>query len=128
MVDGEPQDGLKVPIGTGTKVLVVDDEKDVRDFLEVMLEGDGYTVLKAHDGQDALRRVLLDWPKLIILDLRMPIMSGWEFLKVRAEHPALARIPVIVISEFGEGVQAEAVHRRPFDVGKLLADVKRLID
>ena len=80
-------------------VLVVDDSEDAREFIQVCLEGNGYGVITAANGNEAFR-VLLDRPspKAILLDLLMPEMDGFEFLNLMRTYRRLARIPVIVIS------------------------------
>lgn len=83
----------------GPLVLVVDDHKDLRGILVEILEDERYEVVSASNGQealDALRRGLR--PALILLDLRMPVMDGWEFLRLRRDEPDLARIPVLALS------------------------------
>jgi CheY-like chemotaxis protein len=109
------------------RILVVDDDKNVREVLSELLAREGYDVSSACDGQDALRKVLMEWPQLIILDLEMPRMSGWEFLEVQAEHRSLARIPVLVISAFDHTLDVAAVLPKPFQVVDILAAVRRLV-
>ncbi len=110
----------------GSRVLVIEDERDIRDLLVELLEGDGYQVSSACDGQDALRQVLLGWPDLILLDLMMPIMSGWQFLEVLSQHELLGRIPVLVISAFECATEVAAVIPKPFEVEDVLASVHRM--
>lgn len=81
-------------------VLVVDDDRSMRESLAGLLDVKGYSVLEAENGQKALD-VLEKAPRfpcVILLDLAMPIMDGHGFLKLRAEHPMLRQIPVVVVS------------------------------
>ena len=113
-----------------TRVLVVDDVRDIRELLVELLESEHYEVSSACDGQQALRTFLVQWPDIILLDLMMPIMSGWQFLHVQAEHPRLASIPVVVLSAFDVFDRrmdvAAAVHPKPFLVEEVLDTVHRL--
>jgi CheY-like chemotaxis protein len=80
-------------------VLIVEDDKDVRETLGMIMESEGYDVYDAANGKEAL--VLLNkmsLPDIIITDIMMPVMTGWEFLERAAENSALASIPVIILS------------------------------
>jgi CheY-like chemotaxis protein len=112
--------------GHGQRVLVVEDERDIRELLVELLSDEGYVVSFACDGQDALRQVLLRWPDLILLDLMMPVMSGWQFLDVLSQHQLLDRIRVIVISAFNCDTEVAAVIPKPFEVEEVLESVHRL--
>ncbi|MDD5630034.1 MAG: response regulator [Elusimicrobia bacterium] len=81
-------------------VLVVDDDAAVRGMLCAALSAQGYETLAAGNGREALAclRGQARRPGLILLDLMMPEMNGWEFLRVQREDPDLARIPVAVIT------------------------------
>jgi CheY-like chemotaxis protein len=112
--------------GHGPRILVVEDERDIRELLVELLSDEGYVVSFACDGQDALRQVLLRWPDLILLDLMMPVMSGWQFLDVLSQHQLLDRIRVIVISAFDCDTEVAAVIQKPFEVEEVLESVHRL--
>jgi len=81
-------------------VLIVDDEPDIRDSLTAVLEAEGYTVMEAEHGEEALRRLRAspDAICIILLDLYMPTMNGWTFRNQQLSDPSLASIPVIVIT------------------------------
>lgn len=81
-------------------VLVVDDDVAIRDMLAMTLEDEGYQVTSASNGLEALNRLRAqpDAACLILLDLNMPIMTGWEFRSLQQQDPALAAIPVVVVS------------------------------
>ena len=108
------------------RVLVVDDHEDVRESICHLLKEIGYEPFGAEHGAAGLHVVLNQRPDVIILDLMMPIMSGWELwdrLQARAD---LADIPVIVITAGGLGQGAFGrvpVLRKPFDVDRLLDEV-----
>jgi CheY-like chemotaxis protein len=79
-------------------VLIVEDDDDVRGALVAYLEAEGYSVLEAADGADALRVLRGGTVCLVLLDLWMPNMNGWEFRAAQAKEPAVADVPVVVIS------------------------------
>jgi CheY-like chemotaxis protein len=80
-------------------ILIVEDDFDIRDTLTQILEEEGYRVEGAENGQDALDRLHAGrLPSLILLDLMMPVMNGWQFRAVQLRDPSLRAIPVVVIS------------------------------
>ena len=84
---------------TGPTVMVVDDDADVRDTIQMALELHGARVVTATDGADALARLRAgERPSLILLDLMMPKVNGIEFRNAQLADPALASIPVILVS------------------------------
>ena len=121
-------------------VLVVDDEPNIRTFVRLALEDEGYGVLTAADGAEALEVLRATDASLILLDLRMPGMDGREFVQTyraqeteaaqRAQRP-IAPVPIILVTasripevdpeEFG----ASGVLRKPFEVDVLLENVAR---
>ena len=88
--------------GTGSQapcVLVVDDEEDIRSMIRLALELKGYWVVEASDGEDALRQLREGTrPGLILLDLMMPGLNGWDFRDQQLKDPELAEIPVLVFT------------------------------
>jgi len=79
-------------------VLIVEDDADVRGALAAFLEGEGYDVLEAADGREALERLHAASVCLVLLDLWMPRMNGWEFRAEQLKVPALAAVPVVVMT------------------------------
>jgi two-component system response regulator MprA len=81
-------------------ILVVDDDDAIRSLWVTVLQRAGHQVMSASNGQEALNylRQIQSLPNLILLDLMMPTMDGWQFLKERKQQPLLASVPVIVIS------------------------------
>ncbi len=105
-------------------ILVVDDEADIVDFLAVLLEDEGFTVLRAYDGQQAWELALAAHPKLVISDVMMPRMTGLELLDhLRGSADALSRTPVILMSAVGRRVERESVTfvPKPFDIDRMLS-------
>ena len=79
-------------------ILVVDDDRDVRDTVAAVLDGEGYHVRCAENGAQALAMLHGPKPAAIVLDLMMPVMSGWELLEIVRSDAELSRIPVVVLS------------------------------
>jgi CheY-like chemotaxis protein len=111
-------------------ILLVEDDLDLRDVLQDILENEGYDVIPAADGRQALEYLRAtssgeDVPAIVILDLMMPIVSGWEVLDAIERDPRL-QVPVIVVSASGrsrpEG--ATAYLHKPFSLVDLLDTVR----
>ena len=80
-------------------ILIVEDDSDLREALSEVLRDEGYSVESAADGREALDRLRRDLrPSLILLDLTMPVMNGWQFRAEQRRDPALSEIPVVVLS------------------------------
>jgi CheY-like chemotaxis protein len=116
-----------------TCILVVDDEPDIREMVAEVLSDEGYRVVGAANGLEAIEYLTraTTLPTLILLDLMMPVMNGWEFADRQRLDPALADIPVIVISADGnvqqkaETLGASDHLRKPIQLDALLKCVER---
>lgn len=112
-------------------ILIVDDDPDVRELLRESLEVVGHRVVEASNGQEALE-VISRTPDLglVLLDLRMPVMDGWQFLDAKAKRNELAALPVVVLSasEPDDKVLASTAGflKKPFELDELLSLVERL--
>ena len=93
-------------MGASAKILVVDDDPDMREALQMILESGGYTVVMAEDGEKCLSRLKEERPDLLILDLLMPRMDGFEVCKALKDprYSKYARMPIIILSSVQEGV------------------------
>jgi CheY-like chemotaxis protein len=117
-------------------VLVVDDDWQTRYGLRMALEAAGFTVLEAADGAEALAQLrdgLL--PHVILLDMVMPVMNGWEFRREQLRDPRLAGLPVVVFSAAYESAPRAAeslgvarVLQKPVDCGEALTAISDLFD
>lgn len=111
-------------------VLVVEDDPSVRGLLETLLSTEGYRVGTASDGVAGLVQVSARRPALVLLDVMMPDLDGLRVLDEMAADPALADIPVLVVTgevdvvpKLRERLGADAVFAKPFSVAELLARV-----
>jgi CheY-like chemotaxis protein len=93
-------------MGTSAKILVVDDDPDMRDTLQLILESAGYAVIVAEDGKQCLAKLKEEIPDLILLDLLMPRMDGFEVCKVLKDprYAKYGHVPIIILSSVQEGV------------------------
>jgi CheY-like chemotaxis protein len=113
------------------RVMVVDDDPDIRVALEMCLDSEGYDVEACVDGQDALERLGLGQrPEAIILDLMMPRMNGFEVLEALKAESRWAGIPVVIVSA-NRGYSAEdlgvvSVLRKPFDLDDLVGALQSI--
>ncbi len=117
------------------KVLVVDDELNIRNILDFTLGAEGYRVIAAGDGEEALTLAATEEPDLIILDVMMPRSDGFEICQRLKENPATAGIPVILLTarntsddrRRGSEVQADEYITKPFRPQKLIDKVQSLL-
>jgi CheY-like chemotaxis protein len=111
-------------------VMVIDDDASIRETLCELLEEEGYPAVGAANGRDALAALRAGpLPCLILLDLMMPVMNGWEFREQQQRDPALAAIPVAVITaaglQQGETIHAEAVLPKPLRIEAVLGVLRK---
>ena len=127
------EDGGSAALGRcGTRthvVLVVDDDKDIRDLLSEALAGEGYSVVAARHGAEALERLRCRRADVILLDLMMPVMDGPTFLDAKNADPVLRDIPVIAMTAATRSHIEGAVTlmRKPFDLDIFLARIARCL-
>jgi two-component system, OmpR family, alkaline phosphatase synthesis response regulator PhoP len=82
----------------GRKVLVIDDEPGIIEIVEANLEGDGFEVISASNGKEGLEKIKREAPELVVLDVMMPEMDGWEVLRNLERDPETAGLPVIMLT------------------------------
>jgi CheY-like chemotaxis protein len=112
----------------GSKVLVVDDESDLRFLMRRFFEKAGHEVRDAGDGAAALLAVQSWRPDLIVTDLMMPVMDGFEFIRRLRADPATATVPIVSVSgnwEMESG--ADALVAKPYDWRELITVAEGLI-
>lgn len=116
---------------SGATVFIVEDDVDTRDMLAKFLELEGFRVEVAANGQQALERLEAGTrASVILLDLMMPVMDGWEFRRRQAQNERLSRIPTVVVSAAGRDrlsrISADAYLSKPVDMDELLQCVHQL--
>lgn len=126
---GEQPESTEAAVTSG-RVLVVDDDPDIRAIVRLVLEEEGYAVVLASNGQEALIRVAEDRPRLVLLDLTMPVMNGWQCNNWLQD--TVPDLPVIFMSAGLRARQEAEAHRaagylsKPFDLAELVSTVRRL--
>lgn len=116
------------------KILAVDDEKHICRLVQVNLERQGYEVVTANDGKEALEKVQTERPDLVVLDVMMPYMDGFEVLQTLRRNPETRDIPVIMLTakaqdaDVFKGWQSgvDCYLTKPFNPMELIAFVKRI--
>jgi CheY-like chemotaxis protein len=115
--------------GHQSTVLVVDDDTSILDTVSAILSGEGYDVISASTGQEALAAVARSKPVLILLDMRMPVMDGWAVARALREQGV--KVPIVVMTaaesakRWADEVGAEGYLAKPFGLDELLATVER---
>jgi CheY-like chemotaxis protein len=105
-------------------VLLVDDDEELRGTIGAVLQAEGFDVLEARNGLHALQQLMrTPLPGAILLDMVMPVMSGFEFLEYKAQDPRISSLPVIAISAYEKVAAIPGVVKlvsKPFDLAELL--------
>ena len=122
-------------IGSQARVLVVDDDSAIRRMIVAALRREGiYAFLEAANGKDALDLMRGEHPDVVVLDLMMPILSGWDVLRERSHDASIRKIPIILVSANRDPEIATAVDAgicaflpKPFDIAALSALVRSCI-
>jgi len=117
------------------KILVAEDERDIRDLIGFTLRFAGFDVDLVVNGAEAVEKALADRPDLILLDVRMPKMTGYDACRLLKENPVTSTIPIIFLSakgqegEIQEGLKSGAVEYivKPFAPDELANQVKRVL-
>ena len=117
------------------KIIVVDDELDILDFVQISLEADGFEVITASSGKEALAKIKQELPDLILLDIMMPQMDGYEVIKILKADKQTRNIPVIMLTALaqvddkikGLNTGADDYITKPFDLRELTARVNAIL-
>ena len=119
----------------GARILVVEDHPTMRDAMRLVLEGEGFAIDEASDGDMALEMVRADPPDLVFLDLNIPGVSGTDVLRALKSDPATAGVSVIIVTATGEEgrervirVGADEYFTKPFSPLALLGTVERVLE
>ncbi|MFA0733095.1 MAG: hypothetical protein LKKZDAJK_002825 [Candidatus Fervidibacter sp.] len=117
------------------KILVADDDPAILELVRINLEARGYQVLTVDNGADAIRIAMREKPDLLILDVLMPEVDGYEVMRVLKESPETAHIPIVVLTAYASDAGAmvswmqgaESYLAKPFNPEELLMVVDRLL-
>jgi CheY-like chemotaxis protein len=120
--------GLAVHV-PGDRILIVDDDENIRQIVRLCLADEGYAVDEAANGEAALEVLDTFRPELILLDLRMPVMDGWEFarqyhLRPGPHAPIVAFVAALNAAQDCAALQSVAILNKPFDLDDLLTAVR----
>jgi len=117
-------------------IFIVDDDQNIRELLAVNLTAAGYRVIEASNGSEAMEKIKETAVDLIILDIMMPEMDGWEFCKGIRDDPLLEKIKIIMLTARGtekdkligtEIFRADAYMTKPFDIDAVLSSIEKLL-
>ena len=113
------------------KVLVAEDENDLRKMMKILLEMHGYVVIEAADGYEAVEKALDEVPDIIFMDIAMPVMGGLDSARTMRLHDELNDVPIVAVTAYGDFYDEKArkagctdVLHKPLDFGQL----KPLVD
>ncbi len=117
------------------KILIADDRPEVVELVKVTLEGEGYLTIDAFDGREALEKIKREKPDLVLLDIVMPKMTGFEVLSQSKKDPALKEIPIIMLTakgqksdqEEGKELGATGYIIKPFSPSALLGRIEEIL-
>ncbi len=109
-------------------VLIVEDDHDIRECISELLATQGFQVHQASDGREGLELLESTRPGVVVLDLMMPVMTGWEFLEEQKRRPTVARVPVVVVTASDSTPDVACILRKPLDIEELFEAVECLAD
>jgi CheY-like chemotaxis protein len=98
---------------TRGNILIVEDDRSIRRYLEVILQRAGYSVIAASDGLEAMKAALTSTIDAVVTDAIMPHLSGYELCRFLRHHPKLARLPVVLLSGFERADATQEANDRP---------------
>ena len=118
------------PVSLG-RVLLVDDDEELRGTVGAVLQAEGFEVVEARNGLHALQQLMRSpLPALILLDMTMPVMTGFEFLEYKQEDPRIREIPVIAVTAYDKVAAVPGVVkvvRKPFDLSQLMEVLRSVL-
>ncbi len=119
-----------------TRILIAEDERDIRDLIKITLGFAGYQVITTNNGEEAVQAALREIPDLILLDVRMPRMTGYEACQKLKEQESMRNIPIIFLSAKGQESEvkmgldsgAEEYILKPFSPDELVTRIKAILN
>ena len=115
-----------------TPILVIDDEISIVEMLSAFLQGEGWQVMTACNGQEGLERLASAQPALVVSDVMMPVLDGWELCRRMQADPRYQSIPLVLMSAVRTapelvGCNYAALLRKPFNLDEMLQTITRLL-
>jgi CheY-like chemotaxis protein len=110
------------------RVLVVDDFRDTRKLVKLLLEKNGYEVIEASDGYDAVKQAVKNRPNLILMDVAMPVMDGIQATQAIRQHYDLTEVPIVAVTAYGDFYSERARDVGCNDVIQKPVEITRLPD
>jgi DNA-binding response OmpR family regulator len=115
--------------------LIVDDEEDTLNLLRDRLTEEGFVTIAAHNGKEAIEKAIRNNPDLILLDIMMPEITGWDVMEQLKQTEGISSIPVVVLSAVSTEADKQRGYRmgikhyltKPFEVKALISEIKRVI-
>jgi len=101
------------PRSTRGTILIVEDDRSIRRYLEVILQRAGYCVIVASDGLEAMKAALTSAVDAVVTDAIMPHLNGYELCRFLRHHPKLARLPIVILSGFERSDASQEINDRP---------------
>jgi DNA-binding response OmpR family regulator len=126
-----PMPSDSAPAVPHRRIMLVEDDDDLREALSEALIDSGHEVLAVDGGREALRRMRAFHPDIVVLDLMMPTMDGWQFRVEQRHDPALADTPIVAISashsSAARAIDADLYLQKPLDAKQLLAAIEDVL-
>ncbi len=118
-----------------SRILIAEDEKDIRELITITLQFAGFEVISTANGEEALEKAMKESPDLLLLDVRMPRMNGYDVCRHVKSHPKTRHIPVVFLSAKGQesevnaGIEAgaEAYILKPFSPDQLIQQIRVIL-
>ncbi len=119
------------------KILVVDDDREMVELIDLFLSNAGFSTISAYSGEEALEKTFQEKPDLILLDIMMPRIDGWEVLRRIKNDPEVQNTPVAFITARTQNIdkmiglsvmKAAGYITKPFSKQELLTEVRRILD
>jgi CheY-like chemotaxis protein len=116
-----------------TLILVIDDELSIVEMMSAFLEEEGWQVMTASNGREGLERLASARPAVVVSDVMMPLLDGWELCRRMQADPRYQSIPVVLMSAVGVapnlgGCNYAALLRKPFEIDEMLKTITRLLN
>lgn len=110
-------------MSSGEKILIVDDDMTLRELYEERVKAEGYTILSASDGEEAIDKALKEKPDLILLDIMMPKINGIDVMKMLREKEETKSIPIIILTALVQEIDKVKDMMKPYDAYLIKSEI-----